>query len=300
MLTEAAERREAFVLDYRLRRADGEYRWVLAAVGRGTTRAVSFSGFVGSVIDAHERKLAENALRESEAILAGQKEAFQAAMDGRPLAAGLEALVRTAVAHYGECARPRSTYSQRRSSGGAAPVTGMSDEYARQVDGFKIGPESLGVRAGRGRRTEPVIATDVEQDPSWEPWLWLAHTHGYRACWLFPVQTSGGPILGMFALYFAEPRAPTRDDLNVVGGFGACRGHRHLDNTARPRSAPAPSKHCRKRTAARTSSWPCSATSCGIRSRRYRWRPICCKHARSEAGAHRDGAAHDAKAGRSS
>ncbi|RPI61431.1 MAG: PAS domain S-box protein, partial [Lysobacterales bacterium] len=61
-LTEAAERQEAFVLDYRLRRADGEFRWVLAAGRPRFDDSGKFLGFVGSVIDAHERKLAENAL----------------------------------------------------------------------------------------------------------------------------------------------------------------------------------------------------------------------------------------------
>ena len=137
ILADAADRQEAFVLDYRLRRADGQYRWVLAAGRPRYGETGNFLGFVGSVIDAHERKLAENALRESEAILAGQKEAFQAAMDGRVLAACLNPLVRTAVAHYGDA---RAAFYLVRSHGPAAlqHVTGMSDEYARDVAGFKI------------------------------------------------------------------------------------------------------------------------------------------------------------------
>ena len=94
----------------------------------------------------------------------------------------------------------------------------MSDEYARHVDGFKIGPESLACGLAV-QKADAVIAPDVDQDPRWEPWLWLAHTHGYRSCWLFPVQAIGGPVLGTFALYFPKPRAPTRDDLNVVAAL---------------------------------------------------------------------------------
>jgi PAS domain S-box-containing protein len=217
ILDDAAARQEPFVLDYRLRRADGEYRWVLVSGRPRYDERGQFLGFVGSVIDAHERMLAENALRESEAILAGQKEAFQEAMDGRPLAACLKALVRTAIAHYGDA---RAAFYMLRSDGPAAlqHVTGMSNEYARHVDDFKIGPESLACGLAV-EKTAPVIATDVDQDPRWEPWLWLARAHGYRACWLFPVQAIGGPVLGTFALYFPEPRAPTSDDLNVVAAL---------------------------------------------------------------------------------
>lgn len=62
----ANEQREAFALDCRVRRADGEYRWT---IGTGRPRFGSdgeFQGFVGSVIDVHERKQVEETLRDSE------------------------------------------------------------------------------------------------------------------------------------------------------------------------------------------------------------------------------------------
>ena len=68
----ANARREAFALDYRLRRRDGEYRWAIDA-GRPRFGAKGeFLGFIGSVIDVHE-------LRQSEA----RKNAmFETALDG--------------------------------------------------------------------------------------------------------------------------------------------------------------------------------------------------------------------------
>ena len=209
---DANGRRETFSLDHRMRRGDGEFRWVLAAGRPRRDERGKYLGLVGSVIDVHERKLAENALRESEAILAGQNEAFQAAMDGGPLAACLNALVRTAVGHYADA---RAAFYMVGDDRGLHHVTGMSDEYARQVDGFKIGPESLA--CGLTMHTaQPVITPDVEEEPRWERWRWMAREHGYRGCWSFPVQTSGGPILGTLALYFPEPRTPTRNDLAIV------------------------------------------------------------------------------------
>lgn len=64
---DANTRREPFKLDYRLRRADGEYRWAIDSARPRFGEGGEFLGFIGSVIDIHERVVAEQALRESEA-----------------------------------------------------------------------------------------------------------------------------------------------------------------------------------------------------------------------------------------
>lgn len=59
----AFDRREPFKLEYRLRRADGQFRWVY---GNGTPRFSSegdFLGYIGSYIDIADRKEAEEALQ---------------------------------------------------------------------------------------------------------------------------------------------------------------------------------------------------------------------------------------------
>ncbi|MDC8447257.1 MAG: response regulator [Nitrospira sp.] len=74
---EANRRHEPFILDYRLRRADGEYRWCMDAGRPRFEERGTFQGYVGSVIDITERKQAEEALRASEERLrtfAGQLE----------------------------------------------------------------------------------------------------------------------------------------------------------------------------------------------------------------------------------
>jgi PAS domain S-box-containing protein len=60
--TGAFDRREQFRMEYRLRRNDGEYRWVLdIGVPRWNDKG-SFVGYIGSCIDFTDRKLAETAL----------------------------------------------------------------------------------------------------------------------------------------------------------------------------------------------------------------------------------------------
>ena len=64
--TEAFDRRERFRMEYRLRRQDGEYRWILDIGVPRFNQSRSFVGYIGSCIDVTERKHAEEALRESE------------------------------------------------------------------------------------------------------------------------------------------------------------------------------------------------------------------------------------------
>ena len=60
--SKSVDQREAFQMEYRLRRSDGEYRWVF---DQGVPRLHadgSFAGYIGSRIDVTERKAAEEAL----------------------------------------------------------------------------------------------------------------------------------------------------------------------------------------------------------------------------------------------
>jgi PAS domain S-box-containing protein len=64
--TRAFDQRESFQMEYRLRRHDGEYRWVL---GLGVPRFSPdgfFAGYIGSAIDITELKSAMSTLGESE------------------------------------------------------------------------------------------------------------------------------------------------------------------------------------------------------------------------------------------
>ncbi len=61
---ESFDRRERFEMEYRLRRHDGEYRWILDIGVPRFNQDQSFAGYIGSAVDVTDRKMAEVALSD--------------------------------------------------------------------------------------------------------------------------------------------------------------------------------------------------------------------------------------------
>jgi PAS domain S-box-containing protein len=80
---EAFDQREDFRMEYRLRRHDGEYRWILDIGVPKFNPDRSFAGYIGSCLDVTERKLAEEALSNvsSRLIEAQEQERTRIARD---------------------------------------------------------------------------------------------------------------------------------------------------------------------------------------------------------------------------
>jgi len=73
----AFEARRPFLLEYRLRHADGDYRWFLASGVPKYGRDGSFTGYVGCDVDITERKNAEDRIRASQAALKASHQEVQ-------------------------------------------------------------------------------------------------------------------------------------------------------------------------------------------------------------------------------
>ncbi|AMV20814.1 GAF domain-containing protein [Planctomyces sp. SH-PL14] len=148
------------------------------------------------------------------ALLRGQREALETAMNGQPLPASLGILVRTTVEQLGP--ETRAAFYLANEDGTALHhAVGMPDDYAAVVDGFRIGPESLacGLATATG---EPVLTTDVMTDPRWEPWREVAQRFDYRGCWSFPIRTTTGNVVGTLAIYSRQPREATEQDRELA------------------------------------------------------------------------------------
>ncbi len=96
---------------------------------------------------------------------------------------------------------------------GAAPS--LPDFYNEAIHGTKIGSGvgSCGTAAYENRQ---VIVEDIQQHPYWQSYAELAARANLAACWSEPIRDRQGKILGTFALYYHEPRAPQASEIELI------------------------------------------------------------------------------------
>lgn len=164
--------------------------------------------------DLIESKNAEATLRQNEQWLIGQRDAFQSAINGAPLDVSLGLLIRAAIARTDAQLRC-AFYIANAERTELHHVSGMTESYAKAVDGFRIAADSLscGLAVYTGKA---VLTADVMTEPLWKDWRWLAQQHEFRACWSFPVESETGKVIGTLAMYYREPREPTSEDLSFA------------------------------------------------------------------------------------
>jgi diguanylate cyclase (GGDEF)-like protein len=96
---------------------------------------------------------------------------------------------------------------------GAAPS--LPKAYSQLIDGIEIGP-NVGSCGTSAYRREPVIVTDIQQDPLWEAYRSIAEPYGFRACWSTPILSHERKVLGTFALYAKTVRSPSAVETQLI------------------------------------------------------------------------------------
>ena len=96
---------------------------------------------------------------------------------------------------------------------GAAP--NLPDFYNKAIDGIKIG-DDIGSCCTAAFRCERVIVEDIPTHPYWSSFKEIAAKANLGACWSQPIIGSNNQLLGTFALYYHQKRAPTDTDLKLI------------------------------------------------------------------------------------
>jgi len=200
-LDQAVGNRKAFDFEHRLLVPDGSVKYV-RVVGHPSTNYESDNfEFVGAVTDITESKLAE-ALRD------GENRILEMIARDAPLEEILESLVCVVEAQFTDvlCSVLLLDEDGQHMRHGAAPS--LPGPYTKAIDGLCIGPKAGSCGTAMYRR-EPVVVTDILQDPLWEAYRDVAELYGLRACWSTPILAHSGKALGSFAMYYREPGSPS-------------------------------------------------------------------------------------------
>jgi signal transduction histidine kinase len=163
-----------------------------------------------SQLTAVNKELTKEVLerKRAEALRDGESRILEMIARDAPLEEILENLVRVVEAQFAGlfCSVLLLDNDGQHARHGAAPS--LPKPYTKAIDGLCIGPEAGSCGTAMYRR-EPVIVTDILQDPLWDPYRGLVEPYGFRACWSTPVLAHSGKALGSFAMYYREPRSPS-------------------------------------------------------------------------------------------
>ena len=154
-------------------------------------------------------------LKFIETMSAAENELLQMVATGQPLAPVLSRLTALIEAQFDGlfCSVLLLDLDGRHIRNGAGPR--MPAEYMQQLDGVEIGP-GVGSCGTAMHDDRTVIVTDIATDPLWAPYKALALPYGFRACWSEPIHAPGEGVVGSFAMYYRDCRAPGDHELAAL------------------------------------------------------------------------------------
>jgi len=95
-----------------------------------------------------------------------------------------------------------------------AAAPSLPEKYNKAVDGLRIAP-GMGSCGSAAFSKQRVIVEEIEGHAYWKGFT-PAREAGLHACWSEPIMSSEGDLLGTFAMYYREPRAPKEDEIQLL------------------------------------------------------------------------------------
>ena len=209
------DQRSPFTLEYRVRRHDGEYRWLL---DKGTPRFASdgtFLGYIGSATDITERKRVEERLRAQHTVAQILAEATT-----------IEEATPRILRAMGECLGwdVGALWRVDREAEALRCVELWHEasievpEFERVSREFTFVP-GLGLPGRVWSSLEPEYIPDVVPDENF-PRAPIAEREGLHAAFGFPILL-GGEVLGVIEFFSREIGQPDRELLNMLATIGS-------------------------------------------------------------------------------
>jgi PAS domain S-box-containing protein len=208
---EATAERQPLQLEYRLRRHDGQYRWVIDLGVPRFAPEGEFLGFIGSALDIHARKTAETAL-----AIRARQQAEVAALGQQALAGGhLQGLLDTAVRVVAGTLEVKFCKLLELLPDGQALLLRAGVGWQPGLVSTATVGAGLDSQAGFTlQAAEPVIVHDLRHEARFHGPALLTD-HGVISGLSVIVGGPRGPW-GVLGAHTAEPREFTPDDINFV------------------------------------------------------------------------------------
>src|SRR6267142_945584 len=200
-------------VEARIRRHDGVFRWFLMRIEPLRDETGKVVRWYGTQTDIEDH-------RRKEDLATGEKLLLEMVTSGHSMPGILDALCQFVESATSGCycsvvlVDPTGTRLEH----GAAPS--LPARFITSIVGRPVNAES-GPCAMAAYLNEQVIAADLTTETRWAEYEWcpMALEHGMRACWSTPIRSAAGEVLGAFAIYYAEPRTPTRQDQALIDQF---------------------------------------------------------------------------------
>lgn len=150
------------------------------------------------------------------ALLDSQRQVLERIASGAPLREILETLVRLIEDQAGgmRCAVLLADTAQQRLRFVAAPS--IPEDYKKNIEPFlRIAP-NMGSCGTAAFLRKAVYTKDTGTDVLWEDCRDFAVRNGLRAIWSTPILSGDNAVLGTFAMYYGEPRAPSPEHIQLI------------------------------------------------------------------------------------
>ena len=206
LIDRANERNQGCTLEYRRRRHDGEYRWVLDTSAPRFDEAGRFLGYVGTAVDIHDRVVAEARIRRLTTLYSALTQANEAIARGADLHSMLQTVCDIVVRQTGIATAMVSLVDASGVHLSDVAYAGeFADEFSRaplDVNAQAEGRESPGSLVVRTNRRH--VSADRHADRSVRQIAPLEAREALRSSAVYPLHRDGRPV-GVLAVYAREP-----------------------------------------------------------------------------------------------
>jgi len=200
-------REKNFEIEMRLRHKNGNWITVLSRASLVKREAdMKPVRLVGTHVDISERKKSEELQKSVSDIL-------EMIVENVQVKDVFKTIINTFESRYPNMIGSILMVKNNRLCNGVAP--NLPDEFNKAVQGLEIGP-MVGSCGSAAFLRERIIVKDIATDPRWTSFRDLALSFDLYACWSEPILNAEGDVLGTFAMYYNQPCAPGKDELNDI------------------------------------------------------------------------------------